>query len=232
MTEQEEVKRLARCMYRETMERLDDPRWAEVAQKVTLLYGPPMVRPDVFLVSFQGGGEDQSPSRRTWPERLVYIDDHYKFGSALRRNFREAGLHVPQLERSHRAGGRLSETLAKRTVAMAACFPEATSAEANKWMCKRGARAEWRTFSSDWVKRLIGVMRPRTVLLFGDKASRSLGLHHQWRDVQSRPKRGMVYARGEIDGFPAVYCHHLSQGWAKAEVQECLAEVKRLVSAD
>ena len=217
MTEQEEVERLAGCMYRETIERLDDPRWAEVAQKVTLLYGPPMVRPDVFLVSFQGGGEDQSPSRRTWPERLVYIDDHYKFGSALRRNFREAGL---------------SETLAKRTVAMAACFPEATSAEAKKWMCKRGIRAEWRTFSSDWVKRLIGVMRPRAVLLFGDKASRSLGLHHQWRDVQSRPKRGMVYARGEIDGFPAVYCHHLSQGWAKAEVQECLAEVKRLVSAD
>lgn len=217
MTEQEEVERLAKCMYRETMERLDDPRWAEVAQKVTLLYGPPMVRPDVFLVSFQGGGEDQSPSRPTWPERLVYIDDRYKFGSALRRNFREAGL---------------SETLAKRTVAMAACFPEATSAEANKWMCKRGARAEWRTFSSDWVKRLIGAMRPRAVLLFGDKASRSLGLHHQWRDVQSRPKRGRVYARGEIDGFPAVYCHHLSQGWAKAEVQECLAEVKRLVSAD
>lgn len=217
VTEQDKVKRLAKCMYRETMRRLDDPGCGEFVRKVTLLYGPPMVRPDVFLVSFQGGGEDQKPSRRTWPERLVYLDDRYKFGRTLRRNFDEAGL---------------SEVLAKRTVAMAACFPEATSAEAGKWMVKRGPRAEWRTFSSNWVKRLIGAMRPRAVLLFGDKASRSLGLDHQWRDVQSRPRRGMVYARGEIDGFPAVYCHHLSQGWAKEEVQECLAEVKRLVSAD
>lgn len=217
MAEQRELEGLARRMYRETMERCKDPRWREEARKVTLLYGPPMMRPDLFLVSFQGGGEDRSPSRETWPEQLVYLCDPYKFGSALRRNFAAAGL---------------SETLAERTVAMAACFPEAPSAEANSWMAKQGPRAEWRMFSSDWVKRMITAMRPRAVLLFGDKASRALGLHSQWRDVQSRPSRGMVYARGEVEGFPAVYCHHLSQGWAKEEVQTCLAEVKCIVAAD
>ena len=213
---QQQIERLARCMYRETMERREDPRWKQVAQKVTLLYGPPMMRPDLFLVSFQGGAEDRSPSRETWPGQLVYLSDSYNFGSALRQNFGAAAL---------------SETLAKRTVAMATCFPEATRAEAGKWMVKQGPRAEWRMFSSEWVKRMIAAMRPRAVLLFGDKASRALGLRDQWRDVQLRPRRGMVYARGEVEGFPAVYCHHLSQGWAKEEVQTCLAEVKRIVSA-
>ena len=214
MTEQREVDQLALRMYSETMERLECPRWSEVARKVTALYGPPMFRPDVFLVTFQGGGEDCSPSRRTWPERLVYLDDCYRFGGALRKNFHMAGL---------------SETLAKRTVAMAACFPEATAAESNKWMVKHGPRAEWRRFSSEWVKRSIGAMRPRAVLVFGDKASRSLGLN-QWRDVQTRPGRGMVFGRSEVEGCAAVYCHHLSQGWAREEVQECLAEVKRIVT--
>ena len=217
MTEQQELEQLAQCMYRETMERRKDLRWMEVAQKVTLLYGPPMMRPDVFLVSFQGGGKDRSPSRETWPEQLVYLCDTYEFGGALRRNFGAAGL---------------SETLAKRTVAMAACFPEAPRAEASKWMVKKGPRAEWRVFSSDWARRMIAAMRPRVVLLFGSKASYALGLDNQWRDVQSQPHRGMVYGRGEVEGFPAVYCHHLSQGWAKDEVQTCLAEVKRIVNAD
>lgn len=213
---QQEIERLARCMYRETMERLKRPRWKQVTQKLTLLYGPPMMRPDVFLVSFQGGGEDNSPSRKTWPEKLVYLSDPYKFGCTLRQNFCVAGL---------------SETLAERTVAMATCFPEATSAEADKWMVKNGPRAEWRMFSSNWVKRMIVAMCPRAVLLFGDKASCALELRNQWRDVQLRPRRGMIYARGEVEGFPVVYCHHLSQGWAKEEVQMCLAEVKRIVNA-
>ena len=42
----------------------------------------------------------------------------------------------------------------------------------------------------------------------------------------------MIFARAEVEGFPAVYCHHLSQGWAKEEVQVCLAEFKRAVNAD
>ena len=214
----ERLERLAERMYRETFERLEDPLWSKDVGKVTLLYGPPMVRPDVFLVSFQGGGGDSSPSCRTWPPRLVYLDDPYPFGKALRKNFREAGLY---------------EMLEKRTVAMATCFPEAKSAEASKWMNKRGPKAEWRKFSSAWVRCLIDAMRPRAVLVFGDKASHALGLNNQWRDKESRPRRGMIFARAEVEGFPpAVYCHHLSQGWAKEEVQACLAEVKRIVNAD
>lgn len=137
------------------------------------------------------------------------------FGQALRKNFREAGLY---------------EMLEKRTVAMATCFPEAPSGEATKWMRKTGPRAEWRRFSSDWVKRMIDAMRPRAVLVFGQKAATALGL--TWRDAKDQPCRGMVFGRAEVEGCPAVYCHHLSQGWKKDEVQACLAEVKRIVDAD
>ena len=211
------IRVLAESMYRETFERLENPRWCEVVQKVTLLYGPPMVRPDVFLVSFQGGGGDTSPSRRTWPPRLLYLDDSHKFGQVLRKNFREAGLY---------------EMLEKRTVAMASCFPEALRDEASKWTRKTGPRAEWRRFSSSWVRRMIDAMRPRAVVVFGQKASDALGLNNQWRDAKDQPRRGMVFGHAEVEGCPAVYCHHLSQGWKKEEVQACLAEVKRIADAD
>jgi len=51
-------------------------------------------------------------------------------------------------------------------------------------------------------------------------------LNNQWPDEESRRRPA------EVEGFPAVYCHHLSQGWAREEVQACLAEVKRIVNAD
>ena len=82
--QQAELERLAKRMYSETFKRIEDPVLGRVAKgKVTLLYGPPMVRPDVALVSFQGGGGDRSPSRRTWPKRLLYLDDAFAFGRAL-----------------------------------------------------------------------------------------------------------------------------------------------------
>ena len=212
MTEQRELEQLAQCMYDEAFNRLD-----EVASKITVLYGPPLARPDVFLVSFQGGGKDSSPSCRTWPERLLYLDDTYPFGTRLRKEFCDAGLF---------------ETLEKRTVAMAACFPEAPSSKAGSWMVKRGPKAEWRVFSTNWVKRMIGATRPRVVLVFGGKASEALGLKNEWHHVERRCSDShVVYGRAEIEGFPAVYCHHLSQGASADGVQKCLAEVKLLVDA-
>ena len=212
MSEQRELEQLAQCMYDEAFNRLD-----EVASKITVLYGPPLVRPDVFLVSFQGGLEDSSPSCRTWPKRLLYLDDTYRFGTRLCKEFRDADLF---------------ETLEKRTVAMAACFPEAPSSNAGSWMVKHGSKARWRAFSTGWVKRMIGATRPRVVLVFGGKASEALGLKDEWHNVEWRCSDShLVYGRAKIEGFPAVYCHHLSQGASADGVQKCLAEVKRLVDA-
>lgn len=73
-------------MYGETFERLDDPRLREVVRdKVTVMYGPPMVQPDLALVSFQRGAGDRTRSARSWPDRLLYLDGHFDFGRTLRR---------------------------------------------------------------------------------------------------------------------------------------------------
>ena len=128
MTRQADMERLARRMYDETFDRSEDPDLEGVAKdRVTVLFGPPMLRPDVALVSFQGGAGDKTPSPRTWTERLVYLDDKFKFGQALRAQFQAAGLR---------------ETLETRTVAMAACFPEAPVSEAGRWCAKQGPNGE------------------------------------------------------------------------------------------
>ncbi len=214
-----EIERLAERMYEETFLRLRDVDLRRaVKHRITALYGPPMASPDLMLVSFQGGGGDSSPSEPTWPERLLYLDSPFDFGRALRSQFREAGLY---------------DTLATRTVAMAACFPEAPASESNRWMAKRGPRADWRTFSSNWVRRMVSAMRPRAVLLFGKKASDAVGLEDRWRDEVLDSRRWRAFGRAELEGCPAVYCQHLPQGWMREWVQTSLGEVGRVIgSAD
>ena len=209
------VERLALRMYDETFERLDDRRLSEVVRdKVTVMYGPPMVRPDLALVSFQGGGGDRTTTARSWPERLVYLDDDFVFGRTLRRQCAEAGL---------------GETLEKRTVAMAACFPEAPRSQAGLWMVKSGARAEWRVFSVAWVKRMLAAMLPRAVLVFGTKASRAMEMEGEWRNERRDSRGWRTFGYAEIEGCPAIYCQHLSQGWKRDHVQTSLREARCLI---
>lgn len=216
MNGEAELEALARQMYEQTAELLGDPFCGPVAtEKITALYGPPILRPNLALVSFQGGGGDPSSTLDSWPDRLLYLDDDYVFGRALRKHFREAGLY---------------ETLATSTVAMAACFPEAPASESQKWMARSGPRAKWREFSSAWVKRLVQAMQPHAVLVFGSKASTSLGMDDSWTRTEHAPGRGMVFGVGHFEGAPAVFCHHLSQGAANTEVQRCLSTAKALTS--
>ncbi len=211
----QDVRRLARQMYAETFQRLEDPRLkAVVKHKLTVMYGPPMVRPDLGLISFQGGGGDRSPSMRCWPDRLLYLDDDFSFGRALRSQFTAAGLF---------------DTLEARTVALAACFPEAPTGESNRWMRKTGPMAEWREFSVAWVGRMIAVMRPRAVLVFGTKASRAMGMEGQWCDEERDSRGWQTFGRAEIESCPAFYCQHLSQGWKRENVQFSLREAGRLI---
>ena len=214
--EQRELEHLAKRMYEEVFRRLEDPVLGEVVKdKVTVMFGPPMVRPDVAIVSFQGGAGDHSPSPRKWPPRLVYLDDKFRFGRVLRYQFREAGLY---------------ETLEQRTVAMAACFPEAPSSESRLWARQAGPRAQWREFSSCWVRRMLRAMRPRAVLVLGKLASTALNLEGGWRDERRRESDGhRVFGRAEIEDCPAIYCHHLSQGLNGPWAQECLAYLGRVV---
>lgn len=210
-----QVECLARQMYGETFERLDDPRLREVVRdKVTVMYGPPMVRPDLALVSFQGGAGDRTRSARSWPDRLVYLDDDFYFGRTLRRQCSLAGL---------------DETLEERTVAMPACFPEAPRAEAGLWIAKSGARAEWRAFSVAWVTRMLAAMSPRAVLVLGMNASRAMGMEGVWRDQRHDARNWRAFGRAEVSGCPAIYCQHLSQGWKREHVQTSLRAACHLI---
>ncbi|MYG12318.1 MAG: hypothetical protein F4171_05920 [Gammaproteobacteria bacterium] len=215
---QQELERLACQMYSETFKLLEEPELKEVAKhRVTAMYGPPMVRPDLALVSFQGGAGDDSPSGKRWPKKLLYLDDDFRFGEALRSQF---------------ALAEMSETLERRTVAMAACFPEAPQSEANSWMRKTGPKAEWREFSVAWVRQMVAAMRPQVVLVFGKKASEAMGLEGEWRDEERDSSRGWRgFGRTEIEGCPALYCQHLSQGWDGDYVQLSLREAGRLIRA-
>ena len=213
---QRDLERLASRMYNEVFRCLEDPLLRGVVKdKVTAMFGPPMMRPDIALVSFQGGAGDQSPSRRTWPHRLVYLEGNFPFGRTLRSQFRTAGLY---------------ESLERRTVAMAACFPEAPVGESRLWTTKTGPRAQWRQFSSHWVRRMLRAMRPHAVLVFGKNASIALDLEGGWRDEEHRASDGhRVFGRAEIEGCPAIYCHHLSQGFSTYWAQACLADLARVV---
>ena len=213
MTRQHELEQLAKSMYKEALSR-EEECGIEDACKITVLFGPPLVRPDVFLVSFQGADQAPPPSRTCWPKCLLYLDDGYPFGRWLCNRFRCAGL---------------SETLKKRTVAMAACFPEAKAGEQDSWL-KPGPKAKWREFSTKWVKRMIRKTRPRVVLVIGSNASKALELEDKWCDVETGAgSKGRVYGYAKVEGFPAVYCHG-RRGASTADVQKCLDEVKRLIA--
>ena len=214
--DQDNLEKLVQRAYEEMFALCKLPRMGAVVEnKMTMLYGPPMMRPDLALVSFQGGAEDKSPQLTTWPGQLLYLNDPYRFGRSLRRHFKDAGIYG---------------TLESSTIALAAVFPEASSRDADKWMRQTGAWAEWRKFSSGWVRRLLRAMQPRVIVVFGAKASESLEIDDDWRDEEYADYRGRVFGRGELAGCPAVYCHHLSQGVRKDEVAKCLNEVKLILA--
>lgn len=139
------AERAARAAYAEAADLLSDPAMAGVVTHgLTVLYGPPIQNPDLFLISFQGGGA-APVVHDTWPTRLLYLDDAYSFGPPLRRFAREAGL----------MGG-----LETSSMAMPAVFPQAPLKDAHSWLRKTGPKMRWRRFSVEWVKRIVAASAP------------------------------------------------------------------------
>ena len=216
---QRELEAFCRTMYEEIRKRsLEKDLAAVVKNRITALYGPPMVEPDLLLVSFQGGGEDKTPTKFTWPDELMYLHDDYRFGKRLRKEFNRA---------------RLFDVLKQSTVAIAACFPDAHVNEAERWLHGSGPRRDWLKFSTTWLRQLTKAMQPKVVLVVGTKASRALHLEKQWLDEDyGRGSVGRVFGRAHFENRPSIFCHHLSQGASTANVQKSLREVSRLLHRD
>lgn len=209
-----DLQRLTREMYDEVDALMADPEMASVTKHgLSPLYGPLTVNPDVAIITFQGGGDDNRVQTRP-PERLLYVDDDHKFGRTLRKYMQEAGLH---------------ETLVKRTVAHATVFPQAPTQDAASWVRSTpGLKAEWRKFSKRWAERLLEAQSSKVLLFFGEKVSRMIGV--QWTAQERNTKQNhLTFARSEWRGMPAIYCHHLSIGCPRTEAIRCMREVKSLI---
>jgi hypothetical protein len=209
-----DFKQVASQAYAETGQLMRDPEMASVVTHgLNILYGPPMLQPDLAIITFQGGGADNT-LQTSWPQRLLYLDDEFPFGTKLREYSECAGLS-PILQRS--------------TVAIAAVFPQAPQSEASTWMASTGPKARWREFSVEWTKRLLLVQAPRVILVYGTKASEALNFH--WLDIERKHKQNhMTFGRAIWNDIPAIFSRHLSSGCGRESAVNCLREVKKLLT--
>ncbi len=184
-----------------------------VRHGLLISYGPPIAEPDLLLLTFQGGGECPVV-QETWPQRLLYSNDPYRFGKTLQSLCHEAGL---------------SESLHSSAMAFPAIFPQAPTHEADWWRKKPGPYLMWRRHSADWVTHLVDAINPKVVIVFGTKASEVLDI--RWPHLERIHKQGHpTFGVSEFRGSPAVFCHHLSQGCPRSEALKCFRYAKELLA--
>lgn len=201
--------------YSASHDMLNDPELSSVVRHgLVISYGPPIPEPDLLLLSFQGAGNTDESVNDTWPERLRSLDSPSKFNRTLRGLCRETGLN---------------SSLRSSTMAFPSVFPQAPSEEASLWMNKNGPRAKWRRHSVYWVKRLVKEIKPKMVIVFGERTSKAFDIH--WDRVERNHARGLrTFGVSEFQGAPAVFCSHLSQGYVKSEALKCFSHAKKLIS--
>ena len=208
------IEGLLREAYSATHDVLKNPELRSVVQHGLLIsYGPPIPQPDLLLLSFQGGGHTYRNVQDTWPQKLLYIDSPYKFGTTLRKLCRATGLY---------------SSLQSSAMAFPAVFPQAPDGEAGRWMRKTGPYPVWRDHSKYWVERLVKVIKPKVVIVFGDKASKVFDI--SWEDVEHNHGGGhQTFGVSTFQGAPAVFCHHLSR-YVESETLKCFSYAKRFIS--
>ena len=197
--------------YSTTHDMLRNPKFGSVVQDGLLIsYSPPIPEPDLLLLTFQGGGADPEV-QKTWPQKLLYLDSPHKFGTALRKLCRETGLY---------------STLESSTMAFPTVFPQAPNAR--DWESGPSPYEEWRNHSVYWVNRLVKAVKPKVVMVFGSSASKVFDI--QWENVERIHKQNHpTFGTSTFHGAPAVYCHHLSQGYRKSEALKCFNYAKKLI---
>ena len=207
------IEELLREAYSNTHEMLNDSTLGSVVQHGLLIsYGPPIPKPDLLLLSFQGGGADQVVQKE-WPKKLLYVDSPHKFGKKLRKLCRATGLYT---------------SLETSTMAFPAVFPQAPESEAGRWMNKTGPHPVWRRHSADWVERLVRAIEPKVVIVFGDRASKVFDI--RWDKIERfHAQNHQTFGVSTFQGAPAVFCHHLSRS-KDSEALKCFRYAKRLIS--
>jgi hypothetical protein len=153
--------------YSTTHDMLRNPELGSIVRHGLLIsYGPPIPEPDLLLLSFQGGGGDPEV-QKTWPQKLLYLDSPRNFGTACR----ETGLY---------------SSLQSSEMAFPTVFPQAPSEDADRWEKGSGSYSEWRDHSTRWVRRLVKVIKPKAVMVFGGRASRVFDIRDLYVSGRSR----------------------------------------------
>lgn len=201
-------------LYQDVDKMLNSPDLASVVEHgLTPLYGPLIQHPNLALITGQGGGADNTIQSQA-PNELLYLADPYKFGSTLRRYMDSSGL---------------SNTLRQSTVAHAAVFPQAPTSQAGKWLNPSDpARRQWVTFSMKWNAALLKAQRPKAMVFFGEKASKTFGIN--WSDTErNHAQNHLTFGKSDWQGIPAFFCHHLSIGCPESEALRCFDRVAKSV---
>lgn len=210
----DELERVLSQAYAATHHLLTDPSLGSVVKRGFIIsYGPPIVEPDLLLISFQGGGNALKKGQESWEKRLLYLDSCYKFGRNLRNLCRKVGLYG---------------SLENSTMAFPAVFPQAPSSGARKWKNNKGPYEKWRQHSAEWVKKLTTEAKPKVVIVFGVGASGVLEI--AWKERECNHGQGwQTFGTSEFCGAPAVFCSHLSQGYTRSEVLKSLERAKSYI---
>ena len=173
-----------------------------VRHGMNVLYGPPILKPKVMIVSIQGGAADGKPPQKTWPSRFVDLDRKHPFGSKLIRDFETAGL---------------VDVLSESAVAINIAFPQAR--EFGQWRRTRAAQA-WIEKSADWVRKLLRLMEPAVIITYGSPP---------FFRLVGRRKRGIV-EQTTWNGTPLVACDHLASRHLSLDARnDAIERVRRLI---
>ena len=116
-----------------------EPLGSVVKDGLLISYGPPILEPDLLLLSFQGGGTDQVV-QKNWPKKLLHLNSPERFGKKLRELCCATGLYT---------------SLETSTMAFPTVFPQGPSKEADCWEKGSGLYSVWCHHSVDWVERLV-----------------------------------------------------------------------------
>ena len=201
-TSEADLREKVRRIYGEVNRFADETGGIEYGLNV--LYGPPILRPTVMVVSVQGGGKDGC-RQRTWPDRLQYLDSAHGFGQRLEGDFIRAGL---------------AEVFRTATVATNIVFPQWPGF--GDWKRQPCASA-WLARSRSWLSALIDVMAPRVILTYGKPA---------FEELTGRPKQKGTLAVGSYRTFPVVGCGYLMRGATRSERNDALAAVADIANED
>lgn len=202
---------LLREAYSKSHEMLKDPELGSVVQHGLIIsYGPPIPKPDLLLLSFQGAGDDKVVQKE-WPKKLLYVDSPYRFGKKLRALCLATGLYT---------------SLETSTMAFPAVFPQDKGAK--RWGSEKEPYSVWRRHSVKWVERLVRVIGPKVVMVFGKEASKAFDI--RWDKVErNHAQNWQTFGVATFQGAPAVFCQHLSR-CKESEALKSFRYAQRLIS--